>query len=46
MTMATAIMMPYEASKRNAEAQNNPSPQIKEVITIGELAKRKPGGIK
>ena len=47
MTVAHAILMLYEAAKRNAETERKASERrISGGMTLGELAKKKPGGIK
>jgi hypothetical protein len=47
MTITTAIMMLYEISRRNAEAARKEAERrIGGGMTLGELAKKKPGGIK
>lgn len=48
MTVAHAILMLYEVAKRNdAETERKASERrIAGGMTLGELAKKKPGGIK
>lgn len=47
MTVAHAILMLYEVAKRNAASERKASERrIAGGMTLGELAKEKPGGIK
>lgn len=45
MTVAHAILMLYEVAKRNAERKASER-RIAGGMTLGELAKKKPGGIR